>query len=158
MIFVVTGTQLPFPRLISAMDDIAPSLDEPVIAQVGPDSTQRTNLEIHSKLAPQEFEAMFREARVVVAHAGVGSVLSAKRLCRPLILVPRRFDMGEHRNDHQLATAKEMEGMTGIRVAWDLENLGDMLRETDMVSAVPDLGPLVESLIVNLRTFIDAPR
>jgi UDP-N-acetylglucosamine transferase subunit ALG13 len=123
VILVVTGTQLPFPRLIGAMDALAPSLKEPVIAQVGPDTTPRMHIETHAKLPPAQFETLFREARVIVAHAGVGSILSAKRLGRPLIVVPRRFDLGEHRNDHQQATAKELEGITGVRIAWDLDML-----------------------------------
>ena len=155
MIFVVTGTQLPFPRLIGAMDDLAPALDEKVVAQVGPDTTPRVHVETHANLPPARFEALFREARVVVAHAGVGSILSAKRFARPLILVPRRFDLGEHRNDHQQATARELEGLTGVAVAWDLDMLPDLLREGRIPPADPAPGPMAESLIARLRSFID---
>lgn len=157
MIFVVTGTQLPFPRLITAMDALAPSLDEKVIAQVGPDTTPRLNLETHATLPPAQFEALFNEARVVVAHAGIGSVLSAKRARRPLIVVPRRFDLGEHRNDHQLATAKEVEGLTGVRVAWEVEDLPALLQVKESPPATPEPGPLADGLITRLRNFIDQP-
>lgn len=155
LIFVVTGTQLPFPRLIGAMDALAPVLNEPVIAQVGPDTTPRAHIETHAKLPPAQFEALFGEARIVVAHAGVGSILSAKRLRRPLIVVPRRFDLNEHRNDHQQATAKELEGMTGIRIAWDLDMLPDLLRQDHIPPPDPEPGPLAESLVAHLRRFID---
>lgn len=155
MIFVVTGTQLPFPRLIGAMDALAPALDEPVIAQVGPDTTPRANIETHAKLPPARFETLFAQARIVVAHAGVGSILSAKRLARPLIVVPRRFDLGEHRNDHQQATARELEGMTGLAIAWDIDSLPELLRPGRVAPADPTPGPLTESLIAQLRDFID---
>lgn len=154
MIFVVTGTQLPFPRLIGAMDDLAPQLAERIVAQVGPDPTPRRHIEVHAKLPPVEFEARFLEARIVVAHAGVGSILSAKRLRRPLIIVPRRFELGEHRNDHQLATAKELEGMTGVRIAWDTDALADLLTTGAIPPAEPELGPKSESLITRLQEFI----
>lgn len=155
MIFVTTGTQLPFPRLISAMDALAPTLDEKVIAQVGPDTEARAHLETHATLAPARFTTLFEEARIIVAHAGVGTILSAKRARRPLIVVPRRFDLGEHRNDHQLATAKELEGLTGVRVAWEMDALPDLLKPGAIEPANPDPGPLAEGLTSRLREFID---
>ena len=158
MIFVVTGTQLPFPRLIGAMDELAPRLGERVIAQVGPDPVPRAHIETRTKLPPVEFEALFLEARVVVAHAGVGSILSAKRLRRPLIIVPRRFELGEHRNDHQLATAKELEGIKGVRIAWETDVLFDMLSVRDAPAATPEPGPLAGPLIARLQDFIDHDR
>lgn len=156
MIFVVTGTQLPFPRLIEAMDNLAPKLDERIVAQVGPDPTPRTHIETRAKLPPVEFEALFLEARIIVAHAGVGSILSAKRLRRPLIIVPRRFELGEHRNDHQLATAKELEGIAGVRIAWQTDVLFDLLSVQDTPAAAPEPGPLAAPLIARLQDFINA--
>lgn len=154
MIFVATGTQLAFPRLIGAMDAMAPGLDEPVIAQVGPDTEPRRHIETHARLHPDRFEELFGSARVVVAHAGVGSILLAKRLQRPLIIVPRRHDMGEHRNDHQLATAREVEGAPGLRVAWDIADLPGMVKLANPAPAEPSLSSQAESLIARLRDFI----
>lgn len=154
MILVTVGTQLPFSRLIGAMDALAPTLDEPIIAQVGPDTETRSHIETHPHLTPAQFDALYAEARLIVAHAGVGSILSAKRLRRPLIIVPRRFDLGEHRNDHQLATAREIEGTIGVRVAWDMADLPAMVQLADPVPAESTLSPQAKSLIDRLRNFI----
>ena len=35
MIFATTGTQLPFDRFIRMLDDLAPLIDEEIIAQTG---------------------------------------------------------------------------------------------------------------------------
>lgn len=155
MIFVTTGTQLPFPRLIEAMDALAPDLGEEVIAQVGPDSASRAHIETRARIAPAEFETLFAQARIVVAHAGIGSILSAKRLRRPLIIVPRRFDLGEHRNDHQQATARELEGLAGVAVAWETDMLRDLLAPGRVPPADPGLGADAEALIAYLRAFIE---
>lgn len=154
MIFVTTGTQLAFPRLIAAMDALAPNLEEPVIAQVGPDTEERHHIETHSHLPPEQFEDLFSRARVIVAHAGVGSILMAKRLQRPLIILPRRHAMGEHRNDHQIATAREAESIPGVRVAWDVVDLPKMVQIAHPTPATPDLSPQAEALITRLRDFI----
>ncbi|MEO0370918.1 MAG: glycosyltransferase [Pseudomonadota bacterium] len=151
MIFVATGTQLAFPRLIHAMDTMAPELGEPVVAQIGPDTEARAHIETHETLHPARFEELFDSARVVVAHAGIGSILMAKRLRKPLIIVPRRHALGEHRNDHQIATAREVEGTTGVRVAWQIEELPALVKDQSPLPAEPTLSPQAEALIKRLR-------
>ena len=77
MIFATVGTQLPFPRMMAALDAAAPALDEEIVAQTGPDETGWPALTCHEFLNPKEFDALFQQARVVCAHAGIGTILSA---------------------------------------------------------------------------------
>lgn len=156
MIFVTTGTQLPFPRLLDAMADLVPELNEEVVAQTGPDPHKRVGLVSHPTLSPAEFETHFLSARVVVAHAGVGSILSARKYSKPMIILPRRRSLREHRNDHQLATARQVEALTGIYVAWETSDLGALLRRGDLVPAEDVPGPSARALINRVRAFIDA--
>lgn len=155
MIFVTTGTQLPFPRMIDAVARIASELDEEIIAQVGPDTTAR-DFETHGTLAPAQFADFFGRARVVVAHAGVGSILSAKKFGKPVILMPRRHDLGEHRNDHQMATATEVEGRAGVYVAWDETQLRDILARPDLSAPTDVPGAKAAGLIAYLKQAIDS--
>lgn len=156
VIFVTTGTQLPFPRLIDEMDRLAPTLGEPVIAQVGPDAAPRENLDLRRHLSPGDFDAVFRNARVVVAHAGIGTVLSARRFGKPLILVPRRFALGEHRNDHQVATAEALQAVPGLYVAWDEKEIGPLLTRGDLVAAEDSPGPDLAPLVAAVRGFLSS--
>jgi UDP-N-acetylglucosamine transferase subunit ALG13 len=133
---------------------MAPDLNEPVIAQVGPDTKPRHHIETHKNLHPARFEELFGQARLIVAHAGVGSILLAKRMRQPLIIVPRRHSMKEHRNDHQLATAREVEGTLGVRVAWNITDLPDMVKMPGAVPAEPLLSTQAELLIARLRNFL----
>ena len=133
MIFVTTGTQLPFPRLIDAMEAIAAKSDERILAQTGAETgaaARWPHLELHSTLRPEAFEAAFREARLIVGHAGIGTVLSAQRFRKPLILLPRRTALGEHRNDHQMATARQLDGRQGLTIAWEADALAALVAET----------------------------
>lgn len=160
MILVTVGTQLPFPRLIRAMADLAPDLGEPVIAQCGGQGGADTGgadpaaVDLRPHLEPAEFDALFAEARVVVAHAGIGTILSARRLARPLIILPRRHALGEHRNDHQLATARQVQALSGIHVAWQTGDLGPLLRQPSLAAASDGRSPSHEALIARLRGFI----
>lgn len=154
MIFATVGTQLPFPRLIDALNRLAPALDEAVIAQVGRSEGSWPALDIRWSLTPQDYETLFTSARVVVAHAGVGTILSAKRWHKPLVVLPRRHALGEHRNDHQLATARQAETMPGIHVAWTTDDLQGLLSAPELAPASEAASPSHGALIDRLRQFI----
>ena len=129
MIVVTVGMQLGFDRLIAAMDAIAPQLGMPVIAQTGKGTYVPRNMEARAKIAPSEFEALVGKARLIVAHAGIGTVLTAARCRKPILLMPRRADLQEHRNDHQLATVRKLAGRPGILVASDENELAARIGE-----------------------------
>ncbi|NNK77886.1 MAG: hypothetical protein HKP40_04155 [Litoreibacter sp.] len=154
MIFVTTGTQLPFPRLIDAMNELAGALDERIVAQVGPDHGNWPSLECRTHLSPKAFEAHFREARVVVAHAGIGSILSARVFRKPLIIMPRQYALGEHRNDHQIATAREVSARPGLYVAHDQVALRVLLARSDLQKPNAGSGAETRRLIGYLRNYI----
>lgn len=119
MIFVTVGTQLPFDRLVGAMDRwAAANPTHHVIAQVGRTRTTFKNLEVRGTIDRSEFERLYREAAVIVSHAGMGSVLSAARIGARLVVMPRRADLGEHRDDHQIQTARRLLTLGLVSVAW----------------------------------------
>ncbi|WP_082701030.1 glycosyltransferase [Erythrobacter sp. YT30] len=119
MILVTVGMQLGFDRLIEALDHIASTLEHEVIAQSGNGKYVAQNMEQHSSIVPHEFEGLISSADLIVSHAGIGSVLTAARHGIPIVLFPRRADMGEHRNDNQLATCRQLQGRPGIHMAFD---------------------------------------
>ena len=155
MIFVTVGTQLPFPRLIDAMEALAAQSDEEFIAQTGPYEGTLVHMKGAPNMSPETFEQHFTAARLVVAHAGIGSILSAKRYGKPLVVLPRRLAHGEHRNDHQLATASAMEALSGIHVAWETADLGPLIAAPELEPASEDMSPSRAALIQHLRDFID---
>lgn len=138
MILLTIGTQLPFDRLVKALDAIAAEIDEPVFGQIGRSNYRPTHFEWTEALDPGTFEEKFRAARLIVAHAGIGTVLSAQRNGKPIVLFPRRVKYGEHRNDHQLATCAQLEGRPGIVIARTAEELAAAVTRDDLVSATID--------------------
>ncbi len=156
MIFVTTGTQLPFPALVDAVAAMAKKLDERIIAQVGPDKTYRPGIDSFDHLDPDRYEAFFARARLVVAHAGIGTVLSAIKHQKPLVIMPRRFELGEHRNDHQNATARELEGRQGIYVARTEGEIASYLLRNDLVPPNQGSSPKSAQLIGYLQKYIES--
>ena len=124
MIFVTVGTQFAFPRLVNAMAEL--DVTDDIVAQVGPDAGVYP-FETKQFMTGRTFEATAARARVIVAHAGMGSVLTARRLGKPLVIMPRRAALSEHRNDHQMTTARQLEGRGGVDIAWREDALREFL-------------------------------
>lgn len=124
MIFVTVGSQTPFDRLVRAVDSWCSShhgLD--VIAQIGQGDYVPKHMRWLRMCAPQEFRAHCQNATLIVAHAGMGSVLTALEVGRPMLLMPRQAALGETRNDHQQATARWLSSRDGIHIAEDVDQL-----------------------------------
>lgn len=154
MIVVTVGTQLPFPRLIKILDELAPELNESIIAQVGNCSYVAQNIQVETSFSPTQFNVLLRDARVIVAHAGIGSVLSARRAGKPIILFPRLAKHGEHRNDHQLATVQQLAGRRGIYSASNKSEVSNLLRKGDLAAPDGSTSKSLEALRLAVRSFI----
>lgn len=133
MIFVTVGSQLPFNRLISVVDDWAAlNPENSVFGQIGDvkaDDHVPRNFKWESYLSPTDFQSRMSEATLVVAHAGMGSIISALSDSTPLVILPRRSVLKETRNDHQIATARAFSEKRGIYVAFDENELGGRIDE-----------------------------
>ena len=128
MILVAVGTQFPFDRLVETVDQWAADGTRDVVAQIGPSSYVPANIQAHSFLPPKEFQALLERADLVIAHCGMGSILSALSHGKPIIVMPRSAAKGEHRNDHQCATAQRFSDQPGVTVAWDEADLRQLPR------------------------------
>jgi UDP-N-acetylglucosamine transferase subunit ALG13 len=156
VILVTVGMQLGFDRLIEAMDRLAPALGTQVIAQTGLGKYIPQNMEAHEKIAPSEFETQVEQAEVIVSHAGIGSVLTAARFAKPIVLLPRRADLKEHRNDHQMATVRKLSGRPGILIARDETELADRIGEARALGERPhQQAPAARQLHEALARFIE---
>ena len=156
MIFVTVGTQLAFDRLITVIDDWAGSANEKVVAQIGPSELQPKNMQWSQFLSPQEFQKFTSEASIVIAHAGMGSILTAMQMQKPIVIMPRQFKYHEHRNDHQLATARNFQDIEGVHVAMDETELEKVLENSEMVTSSQGVGADAQvELISTIQDFIN---
>ncbi len=76
------------------------------------------------------------ESNLVIAHAGMGSIITALELSKPIIVMPRRASLGEHRNEHQLATSRRLLSQGRISVAFDESDLMEKLNRIEEFAAV----------------------
>lgn len=128
MIFVTVGTQLPFDRLIRAVDEIAPFLGgERIIAQTCGGRYAARYIECRTYIPAAEFDAIIKQSRLIISHAGTGNIIAALMQGKPCIIMPRLASLSEHRNEHQLATVKKMRELRLVSVAYNNRQLRDLL-------------------------------
>lgn len=92
-IFITIGTQAPFDRLVRIVQEFADSHCTEVFIQ-----------DMDSMLTEKDLEARMQWADVIVAHAGIGTLIKARSIGKRLIIMPRLARLGEQRNEHQLDT------------------------------------------------------
>ncbi|MBD9503589.1 glycosyl transferase family 28 [Pseudomonas sp. PDM17] len=125
-IFVTVGTQLPFPRLIKRIDELASSPQGASFyfsAQVGNDPEPYNTIQTKSFLDEEEYDLALKDCDLIISHAGMGTLLSAKERNIPLLIVPRNHLLHEHRNSHQADTARWLEQEHICRIIWDVSEL-----------------------------------
>ncbi|WP_371170608.1 glycosyltransferase [Aliiroseovarius sp. 2305UL8-7] len=154
MIFVTVGTQLSFDRMISMIDEIAADLPVDVFAQTADPDAKYANIDHASFLTPDEYDDIIGRTTILVGHAGIGTILTAKRVQKPVIIMPRKASLGEHRNEHQLATAHHLKGHEGVYVAESKSDLERLLKARDLTPASFKDTPEKTRLQKYLRDFV----
>ncbi len=144
-----------FDRLVRAVDAWAGQRRRSdVFAQIGPSRYRPQHAAWARFLDPPEFRARAAAARVIVAHAGMGSILTALTLGKPILVMPRRGDLRETRNDHQVATARRFAELGRVAVAMNEDELAAALDRLDSLTAGEPIAPHAdERLIAALRDF-----
>ncbi|UTW60178.1 hypothetical protein KFE96_07655 [Kordiimonas sp. SCSIO 12603] len=136
MIFATVGTQLPFDRLVETLDKLHKNQSiSKCFAQIGPQGKIPESISFSATLTPLQFAKHIADCKVIVSHAGMGTILTAMRYGKPIIIMPRLAKYGEHRNDHQLATVANLRGRAGIHVAQDESSLMEKLRHISSLKA-----------------------
>jgi UDP-N-acetylglucosamine transferase subunit ALG13 len=154
MILVTTGTnEQPFDRLVRAAAGLAER--EEAFVQYGSSSEPHGRGEWVDFLDFDELAGRMRRARVVVCHAGVGSIMLARRCGHRPIVVPRRLSLGEAVDDHQLHLARRLHAAGIVTLVEDEAEL-EAIVSTSAGGAVHGSGELAgaAALADDLRGYL----
>jgi UDP-N-acetylglucosamine transferase subunit ALG13 len=119
-----------FSRLVRRLLAILPAEAE-VLWQTGDTDISGLGIEGHEAIPEAELTAAMLEADAIVAHAGAGTALAAFEIGRFPLLVPRRFALGEHVDDHQVQIARDLSAR-GLVHAVDADDLA--LEDLELVA------------------------
>ena len=151
MIFVTTGTCEPFDRLLEAIDGL--ETDERIVAQCGESHVRPRRAECVDFLAFDDLRRLVDEARVVVTHGGVGSILVAINAGVRPVVVPRSRSFGDAVDDHQIGFSRRLNAAGSIVLVENADDLGDVLATVAgrhaparSISTAPENAGLVQEL------------
>jgi UDP-N-acetylglucosamine--N-acetylmuramyl-(pentapeptide) pyrophosphoryl-undecaprenol N-acetylglucosamine transferase len=128
LLFATVGATLGFPRLVESVLAMKRSgaLPERVVLQVGTDGPLPDpvdGVEIVRTLEFDDVQALLQDADFVVCHGGTGSLITALRAGCRVVSMPRRFDLGEHYDDHQEEITAAFAARGLIQMARESEDL-----------------------------------
>lgn len=104
MIFITVGTQkFQFNRLLKAIDKLIEKkiINDRVICQSGFSTYIPKNYQTVKFMPQNEYNYYICNCDLLITHAGVGSILEAKKYNKPVIAIPRLKKFEEHVDDHQ---------------------------------------------------------
>ncbi len=152
MIFV-TVSGWAFERLIKAVDELVGSgkIKEKVVMQIGNTKYEPKNCEWFRFENLKRILELNRTARVVVAHAGAGCIITALQFKKPLVIVPRYKRFGEHVNDHQLDLAGALDTKGIAAAVYDISDLLSAIKRAEL----PKIDGGKAILISNLKSYLN---
>lgn len=104
MIFITVGTQkFQFNRLLKTIDNLIENKDivDKVICQAGYSTYSPKNYKTIKFMSQSEYNQNIKNCDLLITHAGVGTILEAKKNNKTVIVVPRLKKYKEHVDDHQ---------------------------------------------------------
>jgi len=147
-----------FDRMIEWVDEWAMSENRnDVVAQIGPSDFEPRTLKVLPFMAPPQYRERMASADAIIAHAGMGSILNALELAKPIVVIPRLSRLGETRNDHQVGTAKRLSEEGLVLTANTPGRLAEQMRALTGRSVLQPIGAHAQdSLLTRLRDFAES--
>jgi UDP-N-acetylglucosamine transferase subunit ALG13 len=159
VILVTVGSSgVAFDRLLEQIETL--DVDEEILVQHGPSRITPRNARCVPFLHFTELEGAIASARLVVTHAGVGSVLLTLMNGKQPIVVPREHRFGEVVDDHQVHLAERLAREGLVKLVRDADQLQAALRDFEdaLVAAPTGGGNLLGDLADYLRRTLDGGR
>jgi len=125
MILVSLGThERQFYRLLKEIEIlISEGKIKDVIIQTGYTSYKVKGAKCFDFIEFGKMQKYIRNCNCLITHGGVGSITDALNYGKTTIVVPRRKELNEHTDNHQLQITKEMEKIGKIIPVYNIKNL-----------------------------------
>ncbi len=136
MIIVSLGThERNFFRLVKEIEKLIQEkkIKEKTIIQLGYTKYGVKGAECHDFIPFNRMKRYIRNSSIMITHGGVGSIMDALSFGKIPIVVPRRKELNEHSDDHQMQITKEMEKQELIIPVYDINNLENAIKRAKKI-------------------------
>jgi len=132
MIFVTVGGDThSFIRLFTEVNKLIENkkICEDVIFQTGYTDFNLTNYFCFDFMNFENFNTTIKQSDIIITHAGAGTISTALKYGKPVIVVPRRKHFNEHINDHQINLTNKLRDLNRIIAVYDINDLESVLQK-----------------------------
>lgn len=140
MIVVMLGTfPTEFQRPLLELEDLCGQgiIDEEIVVQSGHTPFESSFMQVRPFIAPDELTELCSKARVIISHAGTGSLIKGIKLEKKVIAIARRAKYNEMVDDHQVELLDTFAELNYI-MPWREENsLKELLNQIDAYTPSP---------------------
>ncbi|MBX2847013.1 MAG: hypothetical protein KTR16_01735 [Acidiferrobacterales bacterium] len=159
-LFISVGSRFAMPRLLESVESTLETNPNLIIkAQVGESSFRSQRIQASKWMDAAEFEQALIECDAFISHAGMGNILLAAQYRKPIVIMPRKKEFGEHINDHQIDTATALIDRPNVYVAHNTFDIQQALNSISAQSIEPYCNDFEIddrlNLISALKEFID---
>ena len=107
-VVVTLGTEAyGFRRAVERLLQVLPQHAE-VLWQIGNTDVEHLGIDARQFVPGDELRDAMAAADVVISHAGTGSALTSFEMGKTPLVLPRESEFGEHVDNHQMLTAREL--------------------------------------------------
>lgn len=158
MILIVLGTQkFQLNRLLEKMDELVAdgTITQEVYAQIGYSDYIPQHYEFTQFMDKDLFEQKISECEILVAHSGVGTIISGLNHRKPVIVFPRLVKYNEHVDDHQLEIAQSFSEQNFVLTCDTADKLADMIDKASH-HKFSEYKSQRETVVSTIRNFLEA--
>jgi UDP-N-acetylglucosamine transferase subunit ALG13 len=122
------------------------AIPEQVVLQTGVGGLRPEGMEAFETLPFETVLDLLRDSEIVICHGGTGSLVTALRQGCRVIVMPRKFERGEHYDNHQSEITEAFQSRGLVTKADSVEELRAVLpavRQKKAVMATTDMSELV---------------
>ncbi len=140
MILVTLGTfPTEFKRPLIALEALCETgeINEKIIVQSGHTEMDSPYMEVRPFIPPDELTEICKKARLLITHAGTGSLIKGIKLNKKIIAIARLSKLGEMVDDHQVEILNEFVAAHYIMPWHENEQLKDVLTRLENFEPSP---------------------
>lgn len=95
------------------------------------------------------------QADVVICHGGAGTMLTAMKNGKQVIVMARKLEFSEHNNDHQAELAMKLASEGYLQNVQTVEEMQTALQSIQMSNFQPRKFDLINDVVSQVETLID---
>ena len=154
MILVLLGTfDIEFRRPLLEIDKLCKEglITEQVVVQNGHTYIDSKFMFLKPFIPPNELNELHEKARVIITHAGTGSLIKAISLRKKVIGIARLKRLGEHVDDHQLEILEKFAELNYIMPWRENDKLEHIFKAIDNFKPAPFVSnkPIIINYLVD---------